>query len=156
MEFTIVYHSAKAEVMRWYWKVWKQKLWQIHVLAFLLASAVASIFLRGASDTYAHIAWSAIAGFAVIVFFALYPLAAFKSQLRTLVVNESGIKTSIGAKSGQLGWGEVRSIERVDGCIYIVRKNYNSYIVPRRAFTSEAEMGQFLASITAWHGGVAG
>jgi hypothetical protein len=68
----------------------------------------------------------------------------FKPQTRTLTVDEQGIATEIGSKSGTRSWREIRSVADEDGAIVIVGKNKNAFIVPARAFESDAERVDFL------------
>ncbi len=152
MKFTLAYHSDRTEVALLYWKIWKQKLWKIHMQVFLLVSVTAFTQLPSGYQASLRIALSIFFGLCVISLFAIYPLAAFKSQLRNIVVDDCGVKTTIGNRSGELTWDEVQNIEHTGKCVYVTRKNLNSYIVPRRAFRSESEMQDFIVAISKWHG----
>jgi hypothetical protein len=151
MEFTLTYHSARAEVMRWYWEMWKQRLWKNHLQAVALVSVIAYLSLPGNLALPVRAAASLLVGLCAIVIFVIYPMVAFKSQLRTLVVADSGISTTIGKRSGEFTWKDVQAIRRMDDCICIVRKTLNAFIIPPRAFLSEDDAEEFFATIKRWH-----
>src|SRR5215831_4657219 len=79
------------------------------------------------------------------------PQILFKSQVRTLTVNEIGIHTIIGHKSGDVWWSQIAKIDNTGDVIYIIRTNSNSFLIPRRTFRSEQDRDQFLAKSQEWH-----
>ncbi|TAK90904.1 MAG: YcxB family protein [Burkholderiaceae bacterium] len=150
MEFTLTYSSSRAEVMRLYWRLWKARLWRVHLVVFSISAFGAYTLLEGHETFQGRLVGSALAGAACIALFIAYPLLAFKSQSRVVVVNEVGISTSIGTKHGALAWSDVQSIERTSECVYIIRKTLNAYIIPNRAFKSNAEANEFFRAISSW------
>ena len=74
----------------------------------------------------------------------------YKPQIRTLTVNEDGIWTVIGSKSGEAKWAEIINIEDTSEHIIIIRKTLNAFIIPRRAFQSDEDRYTFLTTIQVW------
>jgi hypothetical protein len=87
------------------------------------------------------LSWSA----PLILFFVLYPQLRFKPKERTLVVDEAGVFTTIGRRSGMRKWAEISSITEDGDFIILHVANRNAFIVPPRAFRTLAERAEFLA-----------
>ena len=137
MEITLHYSSTRKEVWDWYWRMWCKKLWVIHVLFFLVI-----LF-------FTHNFFFAIIPTILLIF---YPQIMFKPELRTLVVSEDGIDTTIGKKYGNRNWEQVASIEDTPAVIVIkMAKTGNALLVPQRAFISDEERNKFISSIRMWH-----
>jgi hypothetical protein len=75
--------------------------------------------------------------------FVAWPMLKFKSQLRTLVVDDTGIATVIGNKSATLFWSDVADVREAGGAIVIQNRNLNAFIVPSRAFRTSQEKQEF-------------
>ena len=58
--------------------------------------------------------------------------------------------TLIGKKSSSLKWEETTAIEDTPDLTTIARKNGGAFLIPRRAFKSDNERSEFLASIRMW------
>lgn len=84
------------------------------------------------------------AGIASIAWMPLFPMIQFKPLMRTLTVDEDGISTVIGMKCGVRKWNEIRSVADEEGAIVVVGKNKNAFIIPARAFGSDADRMDFL------------
>jgi hypothetical protein len=78
-----------------------------------------------------------------VAFTVLYPQLMFKPQLRTLVLDRDGLKTTIGTKSGARAWQELKSIEDVNEYLIITGKNGNTFIIPPRAFATPERRADF-------------
>lgn len=91
----------------------------------------------------ANVALAVAVGLAAIIWMPLFPLIMFKPQTRTLTVDEDGISTIIGSKSAVRTWPQIRSVADEEGTIVITGKNENSFIIPARAFESEAVRAEF-------------
>jgi YcxB-like protein len=76
---------------------------------------------------------------------AIYPLLMFKSQARTLEMDQDGISTVIGKLSVRRSWNDIQSVSEQDTGIIIAGRNGNAFIVPRRAFVSDEEHRHFLS-----------
>ena len=150
MQYTLRYSSSRLEVMRLYARVWRRRLWKMHAL--LLVGATAGIGTLLAHDHPGPGAWlaGAGAGLLCIASLAAWPLAAFKGQERLLLVDAAGLRTTIGERTGALAWSEVAEISRTDDCVHIVRHNLNTFIVPLRAFASPAELDAFVHTTREW------
>ncbi|WP_395334997.1 YcxB family protein [Novosphingobium sp. BL-8H] len=138
---TVKYVSRRSEVMGWYWRMWRRQLWKTHLFVFMavVISASFSIFDR-APSTLLELLWVAGIGLVPIAGFALFPLVKFKPQERTLVVDEAGLKTSIGKISKNVSWEEIASADMAGDNLIIENRNLNALIVPKRAFeTPEAQ-----------------
>ena len=69
----------------------------------------------------------------------------FKPQVRTLEIDKDGIATTSGKHAARRSWKEIRSVSEADGCIVILRRNGNAFVVPARAFGSTEERQRFFA-----------
>jgi hypothetical protein len=67
----------------------------------------------------------------------------FKTQTRTLTIDEQGISTVIGTKSAVRTWVQIRSVADEEEAVVITGNNENSFIIPARAFESEAARTEF-------------
>jgi hypothetical protein len=88
---------------------------------------------------------------AVILFFVAFPQVAYKSAERSLTVHQTGVETTIRRRTGSVTWDEVAQIEDAGQFIYIVRRNGNAFTIPGRAFDSDRQRADFLASILTRH-----
>lgn len=151
--YTLQYAATRAEIWRWYWRAWASPagLWRHHV-AYGAVAAFAAALVNG----YAWLP-SAILGLAVILFciavLPLWPQVRFKSQVRTLEVDESGYRTSIGRLNGSRRWFEIRSVHHDDSTIAITTRNGSAMLIPRRAFAEGIDRQRFVADVEAWHTG---
>ena len=50
-----------------------------------------------------------------------------------------------GKHAARRSWKEIRSVSEADGCIVILRRNGNAFVVPARAFGSTEERQRFFA-----------
>jgi YcxB-like protein len=150
MEFTLRYSSSRIEVMRLYGRLWRARLWRVHLA--MLAGATLGV---GALFSVGHggpLPWllGALAGLAGIAAMAAAPLLAFKPRERLLMVDANGLTTTIGSRSGALAWRDIDAIDESGDCIHIVRKNLNTFVVPRRAFESDVRRDEFLRATRTW------
>ncbi len=150
MQYTLRYSSSRLEVMRLYARTWRARLWKMHALLLLGATLGIGTLLSEGRGGVAPWVIGAGAGLLCIASLAAWPLAAFKSQDRLLVVDRAGLRTTIGDRTGTLAWLDVDAIEPADGCVHIQRSNLNAFIVPRRAFASDDELDAFLRDARAW------
>jgi hypothetical protein len=139
--------------MALYWMLWKAKLWKIHVITFAFVTCLAFLIVGERGSIVTRVLISVLAGAASILYYALFPLVSFKGDQRVLIANATGIQTTIGRKSGEITWAEVKSIEAIGNRTHIVRKNLNTFIVPARAFSSQQEANKFFETVTVWHKG---
>jgi hypothetical protein len=152
MDITLQYTSSRQEVWRWYWRKWRRSLWMVHGF---FAIVIVFIAFTARSDTFmftplrAVYALLAVAG--MEVFFIGFPQLAFKPQGRTFAVNETGIATRIGRRRASINWSSIKSIEDIQGEIIVSRRNGNAFLIPERAFLSQAERTDFLSKINNWH-----
>lgn len=152
MPITIRYTSKRREVLALYLALWKSRLWKVHLTVFIVSGLILSYAIYGRMGESAE-EWLAICSAALIplVVFALYPLARFKPQERVLTVDEHGVGTAIGRKSGAVRWSEVGTVTETADRIVIQRKNLNAFIIPARAFATFEERARFLEFVTSAH-----
>jgi hypothetical protein len=137
MPITIQYSSKRREIWNWYWRMWRQKFWKVHILYFVVAAL--SFYVASRS-----ILASALFGLIVVVLMPLYPQLRFKPDVRTLTIDDEGVTTTIGRKSGSVAWRDIdRVSENESGYLVIQRKSGNAFIIPPRAFESEPERLRF-------------
>src|SRR5262245_40978460 len=153
--FKIQYRSSRREVWDWYWWIWRQPkgLWRYHV-GIAVVGFTLILLGRAKSDgiTAADLAWAAAASFILVAWFPFWPLLRFKPQLRELEMDAAGIRSVIGKRRGDRRWEEIAAIHDRNGAIFIVGNNMNAFIVPQRAFATEAARASFLESARRWHG----
>lgn len=150
--YTLKYAATRGEIWRWYWRAWARPtgLWRHHVACGVVA-ALAAALINGYS-------WrgSAVLGVAVILcciaLLPLWPQIRFKPQIRTLEVDESGFRTSIGRLNGSRRWSEIRSVHDEDGTVVITTHNGSAMLIPRRAFDEGIDRQRFVADVVAWYG----
>jgi hypothetical protein len=106
--------------------------------------------LRGGIEARAAFPIAIAAALLSVAWLPLVPLIAFKPQERSLYVDERGLKTEIGKRFGERTWSEVKSVRDHDGSVVVTVTNGNAFIVPRRAFATEAERAEFLARVMSW------
>jgi hypothetical protein len=150
----VQYRSSRREVWDWYWWSWRQPkgLWRFHVAIAVIGFAGMLVGRpRQNGIAAADIVWAVAAALVLVAWMPLWPLIRFKSQPRTLEVDPAGVRTVIGKLKGGRRWDEIAEIHDRNGTIYIVAKNRNAFIVPARAFASEAVRASFLDSARRWH-----
>jgi YcxB-like protein len=146
---TLTYTSKRSEVWHWYWRSWRKKLWIYHAYCLVMLPVLAVLFLdrHWPPHDYKNVLYGLSAAVAIVGFFIAFPQIVFKPQVRKLTVNEDGIATTIGKKSGTFKWQSIAAIEDTPELIMIRRTNGNALLVPRRAFNSEQEKSDFLAAL---------
>ena len=151
MSQTIKYVSRRTEVMTWYWRMWRKRLWKTHLLMFASVALLASLLIfDGAPTSLSGALLVASVGLVPLVGFVLFPLVKFKPQERALSIDEQGIETTIGNISKSVPWTDIAGISVTHDNLIIQNRNLNAFIIPRRAFeTSEAQ--QAFASFTLEH-----
>lgn len=148
------YRSARREVWTFYWWCWRQPqgLWRIHAFYGGLLAAVALSHAFGA-PLRTSLPLALVAFVLPGAIMAAVPQILFKPRERTLTVDEAGLRTTIGKMSGEQSWDQVMTILALDDLIAIVGKNLKGFIVPRRAFASDAERTEFLETLRRRHAG---
>jgi hypothetical protein len=149
MSITLRYKSARKEVMNWYWRALRKKLWKAHLLIFC---AVAWAFFAASSNhRIEDAACGAAVAFGISAFLMLWPMLMFKSSERTITLGEKGIETRIGDRQLSVSWADIEAVEDIDGVIALSRKsNGNAFLLPERAFGSNTERQQIIALINKW------
>ncbi|WKZ45401.1 MAG: YcxB family protein [Anaerolineales bacterium] len=154
MEITVSYSSSRAEIATRYWQTWRTRLWKIHLFVFVIVFFfVVSLEGHWPIRDYRFLVYASLTGIVVLFFFILFPQAMYKSQVRTLTVNEDGMQTVIGSRTGKTDWREILSIEEDEDehIIIVAKKTYNAMLIPKRAFQSDVARKTFLTAIREWH-----
>ena len=152
--YTLKYATTRGEIWRWYWRAWARPagLWRHHVALGAVATVAAA-----PAHGFAMWVWlpAAVIGLAVMVccllLFPLWPQIRFKPQVRTLELDESGYRTSIGLINGARRWSEIRSVHDDGDAVVITSLEGNAMLIPRRAFGVGTDRQQFVIDIEAWH-----
>jgi hypothetical protein len=153
MAITLTYRSTRDELLRWYGRLWLSRLWKYHLVIFVVVF-LADLFISGfprIGNNTSFIIRALLASFAVIAILVIYPQIMYKPNMRTLTVNDQGINTNIGARSGEISWLEIISIEEANKCICISSQTGNAFLVPDRAFKSVADRSYFLDEVRKWY-----
>jgi uncharacterized membrane protein len=122
--------------------MWRKRLWMYQALSFTFAF-LTSLTLFSPINMVAIIC-SLLIGIGVVLFLFAFPQMMFKPQSRTLTMDEERIRTTIGKKSGTVPWAKIRNIEYTADDIYLIKKNYNAFVIPRRAFSFAQEQTDFI------------
>jgi|SRR5579864_3582531 len=148
MSFKVEYASQRREVWDFYWRAWQRRLWKYHAALFLAVTAAA----MAGSYMSAHGAlrpksFLLALGFGLlsIIWLPAYPMLRFKPQVRTLELDQEGVATTIGKRTGQRAWKDVESVTEENGQIVILGRNGNAFLVPARAFASAEARRAFLS-----------
>lgn len=148
MSFKIEYASQRREVWNWYWRAWRKRLWKTHLLTFVVvgASAIVGLYAnRRGTLSPTFLLLPPAFGLLSILWMPIYPQLRFKSQVRSLEVDQDGISTTIGRLAARRSWEDVLSISEENDQIIILGRNGNAFLVPMRAFTSLEEKRAFLS-----------
>lgn len=151
--YTLKYATTRAEVWRWYWRAWARPrgLWRFHILigaSVALGVAMGHGFVGSNGWSVARTGLEAT--LVTIVLLALWPQIRFKPQVRTLEVDESGFKTSIGKLTGSRRWSQIGTVVDDGDTVVLGLRNGNAMLIPRRAFGG-LDRQQFVADVRAWH-----
>lgn len=153
--YTLQYATTRAELWRWYWRAWARPagFWRQHVLIGA-GVALGVAWANGFATT--HFGSIALIGLAAtvscVVLFPLWPQLRFKPQVRTLEVDESGYRTSIGHLSGNRQWSEIHSVQDDGNILVLTTRRGNAMLIPRRAFGDGIDRKQFVSDVQAWQG----
>jgi YcxB-like protein len=147
---TVEYASSRREVWRWYWRAWAKPdgLWLFHVgIAIVIAASLS----RGIFEARRFAVAAIFAFILCAALLPLWPQIRFKSARRSLTIDPSGIRTTIGKVSGSRAWAQISSVEDRGEEIIIAGRNRNAFIIPMRAFTTETNRQDFLRDAKRWH-----
>jgi YcxB-like protein len=146
LAITVQYRSSREEIWSWYWRAWRSGLWRVHA-TWLACVSLAILVLRSSQGMpdFRDFVFAILAGAAWIALLPLYPMLRFKTEVRTLTIDETGVSTIIGKRSGFRAWSEIESVQSEQGTIVITGRNRNAFIVPRRAFDTDREQKKFLS-----------
>jgi hypothetical protein len=155
MTYALSYRSSRFEVWSWYWRTWRSRLWRIHVMAAFAFGFLMSRIIPGLDSISGWVAASIVAFVVFCTSSVVFSQLAFKSAERTLTVDEQGWSTQIGTRTGAKKWNETAPVYEQSDAIVIANKGGNALIIPRRAFSSDAERSKFLLDVTSWQKRVA-
>jgi hypothetical protein len=146
MSITIAYSSRRREIWWTYWRLWRLRLWKLHAtMIAAIAVAICLVFYRGLPPTFPAALMVGAIAIAPVLVFPLIPLIRFKPERRTLTIDERGIDTTIGSRSGNVAWTDIASIHEEAGNLVMRRYNGNAFVVPPRAFSTDRERAAFLS-----------
>jgi hypothetical protein len=144
MNIAISYASTRAEVWRYYWRLWRARLWKIHLSIFVVVATLTYFHLPPGARSGISGTWKILlAGGAPLIFLICYPMLRFKPQVREVMLNEEGITTSIGRRTGDIPWKDVAALDFDESSIVIRGANLNALIIPNRAFSSPEGRAKF-------------
>ena len=153
MNYILRYQSSRAEIWRWYWRGWRSRFWQWHVLIAAAIALPLADSLAGPINARSYLVCFLGAFPLVVLLFSAWPQLRFKQQERTLQVGPEGWSTQIGGQSGSRPWSGVASVYEANGSVVISSTTGNALIVPLQAFATPALMHQFVKDAQAWHRG---
>lgn len=144
MSLSVVYALRRDEVWRWYKVAWKRRLWPFHALVVLMPVA---LFLSqpGKGGWMGAAVAGGMIGLLACAFMVAYPQIRYRPQQRTLTLDDSGIRGVRGKTDYFVKWDKVGRIEDDGDYLVITERKLNAFIVPNRAFASEADRAAFRA-----------
>jgi len=146
------YSSTRREVTKFYFWMWRRTLWKVHALCFVAAIVSVIAFSGKWSPAPLQIIYGLLIALGVILCLFLFPQIMFKPQVRTMVLDRQGLRTTIGRRTGNIEWSEIQSIEETSDTFVILGKSKNAFLVPRRALSSDEECAKALTAIRTWIG----
>lgn len=87
----------------------------------------------------------------IILSIPVFSFVTAKTQKRKLSITTEGIDTQIGSQSGRIAWKSVDSIIVTHDRIFITGKTANAFIIPSRAFISDAQRDKFIELAIEYH-----
>lgn len=150
---TVQYKSSRIEIWKWYWRSWAKPngLWIYHALFSIIFAPMYVVLFQKPLTAFWLLAAGLVGFLVCIVTFPIYPQIKFKPSIRTLTIDEQGISTAIGTKSGRKSWKEVELIENRNDSVVITGKNKNAFIIPPRAFEDNETRELFIENANVWH-----
>lgn len=151
---TVQYSPTREEVFRWYLRLWQKTIWKVHLLMFCVPVMLIALPMLVGKKPYApqDLLGALAVGAALVAVMWAYPLFMFKPAPRILTADESGIRTSIGKKSGMRKWADVGAVnESAEGGVIISVRNGNAFVIPPRAFYSAKIRADFVEAARNWH-----
>ena len=147
------YSASRRDVWLWYRKAWISRLWVFHLVVGLSVTG-AILWVESGSNPVgpAQIAGAIGVALLLIALTAAYPQIVFKAQERWLQIRPDGMAPGIKPISRQYSWGDVARLTALGDTINIGLRNGNAFIVPRRAFASDADRTAFLDAAYRWSG----
>jgi len=150
MTYTLRYRSSRAEVWRWYWRLWRFRLWHLHAVI----AGAASFAVLSHDVLHGHLLkWGAGA---LLVFMLLVSISVgisqllFKERERILDVGPDGWSTRIGKKKGSRKWSELAPVKDENGVVVMASKRGNALLIPDRAFECASQRSEFLKDVRRW------
>ena len=152
---TIEYALTRSEIVRCYLKsLARSRRLLFTTLAYSAAAGILVLFLRRRPSHPLGEADFLVALMAPVIFLVLMPLSLWltgKTAKRTLTVTPDDISTKIGAMNERIPWRQIKLIQDCGEFILIARKSGNSFFIPNRAFSGNAQRTEFQDLTTLWH-----
>ncbi|MBB3871175.1 MAG: YcxB family protein [Brevundimonas sp.] len=139
---SVVYALRRDEIWHWYKKAWRRSLWPFH--AFLLVMPLGLICLLRREMDVASIVEGGMLGILACGVMIAYPQMRYRSEVRTLILDERGVRGVRGKTDYFVEWAKIARVEQQDGYLVITERKLNAFIIPMRAFASEEEKAAFL------------
>lgn len=73
-----------------------------------------------------------------------YPQVRYRSGVRTLTLDERGVRGVRGKTDYFVEWAKIARVEQDGGYLVITERKRNAFVIPMRAFASEEEQATFL------------
>jgi hypothetical protein len=151
--FRVVYSAGRAEIAGWYARSWitPSPLWmpRLITLGSLTVLAVLAARARHWPPVQSAVTW-ALCVLAYVAFVFLYPQATYRRRERTLEISPEGVESWAGHFHGRTPWRKIRGVSKVGKTAVLIRTPTGVYVVPRRAFGSDAEMDAFYEAAIRW------
>jgi hypothetical protein len=148
VSLSVVYALRRDEIWRWYKAAWKRRLWPFH--AFMLLMPI-GLFLALHHDGgwMSAVVSGGVIGLMACAFMVVYPQIRYRPEERSLTVDDAGVRGVRGKTDYFVKWAKIAGVEDDGDCLVIRERGQNAFIIPHRAFASEADRSAFRDFATA-------
>lgn len=134
---SVVYALRRDEVWHCYKKAWLRSLWPFHV--FVLTMPLGFICLLRQEVSFSSVVEGLLFGLLACGFMVAYPQLRYRSDTRTLVLDDRGIRAVRGKTDYFVEWAKIARLDDDGDYLIITARKRNAFIVPARAFASKRE-----------------
>jgi hypothetical protein len=139
----VQYVSTRQELWDWYWRMWRVWLWKLHLAYFALMLAFTVVLSQ--APLVSRLLPGSVLGSITVILTIAYPQLRFRSQVKTVRLDQDGIERLIGPEKYRKRWKTIRSIVDYGPYITLTMTLGSAFIVPSRAFANPEQREAFKA-----------
>jgi hypothetical protein len=149
----VVYAATRGEILRWYARSWvtPSPFWGMRLITLGSLTVFVALAVRAHhSSIAAGVGTWALCVLAYVAFVFLYPQVRYRRRERTLEISPEGVESWAGELHSRTAWRKTRGLGRMGREALLIRTGGGVYVIPRRAFASDAEMDRFYDAAVRW------